>query len=417
MRLGAAFFSMLFLWFNSGFCLSLEQEEKPECLVIKGARLIDGTGTPPLENAVIVIKKDKFAVVGRGGEIGIPKKASIIDLKGKTVIPGLIDSHVHFTYPPRSDEFFQIDDSISAFRAAHFLRRMLMVGVTTVRDVSSYQGVGIAARKAFQENLFLGSRPVVTGMGITSTGGHGTEGNTRGIAEEVDGPDGFRRAVRERLKAGADLIKVLSPYSREEIQAAVEETHAHEKFITVHSGVYKEQYDFVRWAVEAGADCIEHAYAIPDDVIERMALKGIHCVPTLSILVRLGNQYKEKGADWEWKVKRYFQSLEIFQKLKKAGVKMAIGTDAIGENMVVYPGFYFEEIERFVENGCTPLEAIVAATKIGATVSAAADNLGTIEKGKLADLLVLRGDPLNDIKALRSVDLIIQGGKIVKPSL
>lgn len=412
-----AILSMIFLFSNICSGSLSTQQEQPKFLVITGARLIDGTGAAPQDNTVIVIQKDKFMAVGRKGEVSIPEKAEVIELKGKTVIPGLIDTHVHFTYPPKPEEFFLINDSISSFRAVCFLHQMLMIGVTTVRDLASYHNVGIVAKKAFDEGLFLGSRPIVTGQGITSTGGHGTESNTTGIAEEVDGADGFRRAVRARLKAGADLIKVLPPYSQEEIKAAIEETHGHEKFITVHSGVYKEQYDFVRWAVEAGADCIEHAYAIPDDVIEMMASEGIYCVPTLSILIKLGKQYKEKGPEWEWKVKKYFQSIEIFRKMKKAGVKMGIGTDAVGENMVVYPWFYFEEIERFVENGYTPMEVIVAATKINAEICAASERLGTIEKGKLADLIVIGSDPLKDIKALRSVELIIQGGRIIKPSL
>ncbi|MGQ9471590.1 MAG: amidohydrolase family protein [Candidatus Aminicenantales bacterium] len=220
-----------------------------------------------------------------------PKEAKIIDAKGKTIIPGLIDAHLHFTYPPKEEEFFFINEAISAFRAAAFLRKMLFIGVTTVRDVASFQKVGYEARKAFNSGILEGSRPIVTGPGITSTGGHGREGYRLGIVEEADGTDGFRRAVRARIKQGADLIKVLPPYSREEILAAVEEAHFHEKFITVHSGVYKVQYDFVRWVVEAGADCIEHAYALPEDVIPQIAAKKIYCIPTLSILIKLGKQY------------------------------------------------------------------------------------------------------------------------------
>jgi len=231
---------------------------------------------------------------------------------------------------------------------------------------------------------------------------------------EEDGPDGFRAGVRAQLKAGADIIKVLCPFSREEVVAAVEETHAHERFVTVHPSQFKAQYDFLRWAVEAGADCFEHAYAVPDDVIPRIAEKKMYCVPTLSILFILGEQYVKRGAEWDWKVKKYFESEEIFKKLSKAGVRMAVGIDAISENMVEYPGLFFKEADRFVAFGYSPMETIVAATRIGAEVSAAADVLGTIEKGKLADLLVLEKDPLVDIKNLRTAQLIVQGGKIIK---
>ncbi|MBC7362163.1 MAG: amidohydrolase family protein [Candidatus Aminicenantes bacterium] len=383
-------------------------------LAVVNANLIDGTGRPPINNAVILIENDRFAAVGVKGSVAIPKEATIIDVRGKTVIPGLIDAHIHVTYPPKQDEFLFINEAISAFRAARMLHLMLGIGVTTIRDVSSYHQVGIEAKKAFKEGLFVGARPIVTGMGITSSGGHGTEGLTMGIVEEVDGADGFRRAVRQRLKEGADLIKILPPYSREEVRAAIEETHYHEKFVTVHSGVFKQQYDFVRWAVEEGTDCLEHAYAIPDDLIPQIAAKKIYVVPTISILLRLGEQYKQRGPEWEWKVKKYLECVDIFKKLKAAGVKMAIGTDAVGENMVAYPEIYFEEIENFVKYGYTPLEVITAATKIGAEVCALGEELGTIEKGKIADLVVLAADPLKDIKAIRTAQIIIQNGVVLK---
>lgn len=403
--------SLFLMSFLCVFILSSDQNEEVKILAITRARLIDGTGALPLENAVIIIKDGKFAEVGFHGKVEIPKEAEVINVKEKTVIPGLIDAHVHITYPPNKEETYLVNDSICSFRAAHFLNRHLMGGITTVRDVAGYHNASIMAKKAFQEEIIIGSRPIVVGQGITCTGGHGTE--RWNLALEADGPSGFRRAVRAQLKAGADLIKILPPYSQEEVKAAIEETHAHEKFITVHSGIFKKQYDFVRWAVEAGADCIEHAYAIPDDVIQMMADKGIYNVPTLSILAKLADEYSDKPG-WEWKVKKYRESEIILQKMKKAGVKMAVGTDAIFQYMNEYPGMYFEEIERFVKLGFTPMEAIAAATKIGSEVCDAADRLGTIEKGKLADLLVIDNDPLENIENLRKVHLIIQNGKVIK---
>jgi imidazolonepropionase-like amidohydrolase len=134
----------------------------------------------------------------------------------------------------------------------------------------------------------------------------------------------------------------------------------------------------------------------------------------MSILLILGDQYAKRGPEWVWKVKKYRECEEIFKKLKKAGVRMAVGTDAIGENMVEYPGLFFKETDQFVADGCTPMETIMAATKIGAEISDAAATLGTIENGKLADLIVLGKDPLADIKNLRTAQIIIQGGKIIK---
>jgi imidazolonepropionase-like amidohydrolase len=390
------------------------QEKTPKILVLTGARLIDGRGGKPLDDAVIVITGDRFSAVGPKGQVAVPRGAEIMEVKGKTVIPGLIDAHIHFSWVPKPVDGSPANAATSAFQSTNLLRDCLMNGITTVRDVASFENVGIMARQAFNSGILVGSRPIVSGQGITSTGGHGTEGNTKGIVMEVDGADGFRVGVRAQLKAGADLIKVLCPFSREEIIAAVEEAHAHESFVTVHPSQFKAQYDFLRWAIEAGADCFEHAYAVPDDLIARIAEKKIYCVPTLAILRILGNQYKSRGSEWEWKIKKYFESEAIFKKLRAAGVKMAVGTDAINENMAEYPGLYFKETDEWVELGATPMEIIVAATKTGAEVSAAADLLGTVEKGKLADLLVLEKDPLLDIKNLRSARVIIQGGKIIK---
>jgi len=390
------------------------QDKAPKVFVITGARLIDGRGGSPLDDAVIVITGDKFSAVGLKGRVEVPKGAEIMDVKGKTVIPGLIDAHIHFSWMPKTADGLPADAAISAFRSMNLLRDCLMVGVTTVRDVGSFETVGIRARQAFQAGLLTGSRPIVSGRGISSTGGHGTEGGTKGIVMEVDGPDGFRMGVRAQLKAGADLIKILCPFSREEIIAAVQEAHAQERFVTVHPSQFKAQYDFLRWTIEAGADCFEHAYAVPDDTIPRIAAKKIYCVPTLAILRILGNQYKSRGPEWDWKIKKYFESEEIFKKLRAAGVRMAVGTDAIAENMAEYPGLYFKETDEWVELGATPMETIVGATKIAAEVSAAADRLGTVEPGKLADLVVLEKDPLLDIKNLRTARIVIQGGKIIK---
>ena len=126
------------------------------------------------------------------------------------------------------------------------------------------------------------------------------------------------------------------------------------------------------------------------------------------------NQDKSKGPEWDWKIRKYFESEDIFKKLKKAGVRMAVGTDAVADNLVEYPGLFFKETDEFVELGYTPMETIVAATRIGAEVSDAGERLGTIEKGKLADLLVLGQDPLADIKNLRTAQVIIQSGRIIK---
>jgi imidazolonepropionase-like amidohydrolase len=265
------------------------------------------------------------------------------------------------------------------------------------------------AKRAFSEGLLLGSRPVIVVERINATGGHGV--SRFPMAHEADGPDAFRRAVRLQKKNGADVIKILPPYTHAELAAAIEEAHTLHKTVAVHSG-YLGNLDYIRWAAELDADVIMHAYALPDDVIRIMGEKGIFGVPTMTILMKLHAARGKpipKDRPHEYEV--------IFQKMKAAGVKMAVGTDAIYEFMNENPGLYFEEVERFVKNGYTPHEAIVAATRIGAEALAASDRLGTIAPGKIADLLVIDGDPLKDIQDLRKVEVIIQGGKVIKANL
>jgi imidazolonepropionase-like amidohydrolase len=402
------------LFILGSFILAYQTEKKEEpskSLVIVGARLINGTGSPPVDEAVIVITEGKFSEVGLKGDVAIPETAEIMNVEGKTVIPGLIDGHFHISsFAPSKYDTSLSNDSINSYRAAYRLKQMLMVGVTTVRDVGSPSNVSIMAKKAFEEGLLKGSRPIVVGQAISCTGGHGSTN-----AWIADGVAEWRKGVRYQLQAGADLIKLMPSYSKEEIWAAIEETHAHERFATVHSGMFKEQYDFIRWAIEAGADCVEHAYALPDDVIQLMADKDVYCCPTVSVLLLIAENYSKRFPKNPPR-KKHLESVEIFRKLREAGVKMGVGTDAVRDNTLEYPDFYFDEIEWFVDHGYTPMQVIVAATKINAEICDAVDKLGTIEKDKLADLLVIDGDPLKDIKALRNnLAVIIQGGKVIEP--
>ena len=385
-------------------------QEVEKSIIINNAFLIDGTGSSPSNNVSILIKNDRIVEIGISGKVKAPADAQVIDLKGKTILPGLIDAHFHMNYPNFSDRKPMLNEAICAFRAVPFLYNHLMGGITTIMDAGGYHDVTIMAKKAFKEGYLIGSRPIVVGERINGTGGHGV--SRFDMAREADGADEFRKAVREQLFAGADIVKILPPYSKAELQAAIEETHLHQKRVAVHSGIYNKQYAFVRWAAELDADIIMHAYALPDDVIETMGQKGIYSVPTMTIMMK--NQLRQNFIPDNKELHEYEI---IFRKLKNAGVKMAIGTDALYEFMNENPGLYFLEVERFVKNGYTNMEAIEAATKVGAEALGIDNSLGTIEKGKIADLIVVDGNPLKDIKELRNVVMVIQNGTIVKNNL
>lgn len=395
----------LYLWFVfMGLCIPVSAQG--DVLAITGCRLIDGTGKPPLEGAAVLIQGENFLAVGRKGEVKIPEGARIIDAGGRTVVPGLIDAHFHMCYPNNREKPFILNASVASFRAAYHLHKHLMGGITTVLDAGAFRDVSVMAKRAFSEGLLLGSRPIIVAERINATGGHGV--SRFPMAYEADGPDEFRKAVRLQIKNGADVIKILPPYTKEELDAAIEEAHMLKKTVAVHSG-YLGNYDYIRWAVELGADIIMHAYALTDDIIQNMGKRGIYAVPTMTIMMKL---HAARGVPIPEDKPHEYEI--IFQKMKKAGIKMAVGTDAIYEFMNENPGLYFEEVERFVKNGYTPHEAVIAATRIGAEVLAVSDRLGTVEKGKIADLIVIDGNPLDDIQDLRKVSIIIQGGKVIK---
>jgi len=397
---------LVFIMFNA---FQLHPQPGDITIALANARLIDGTGSAVEDNVSIIIRNNKFSEIIKGSLIDENNYDRIIDLGGKTVIPGLIDAHFHMNYPNFSDKPPLLNESICAYRSVPFLYRHLMGGITTIMDAGGYHDVTIMAKKAFNEGYITGSRPVVVGERINGTGGHGV--SRFDMAREADGADEFRKAVREQLFAGADIIKVLPPYSREELKAAIEETHLHQRKVAVHSGIYNKQYAFVRWAVEMGADIIMHAYALPDDVIKVMGEKNIYSVPTMTIMMK-----NQLGIRFEQNNESLHEYEIIFRKLMDAGVKMAVGTDALYEFMNENPGLYFLEVKRFVKNGYSEMQAIEAATRIGAEALGIDNILGTVEEGKIADLVVVEGDPLSDINKLENVVMVMQSGKIVRKS-
>lgn len=395
---------LVFILFNT---FLLYPQPGDVTIALTNARLIDGTGSAVEDNVSIIIENNKFSGIIQGSLIDESNYDRIIDLGGKTVLPGLVDAHFHMNYPNFSDKPPLLNESICAYRSVPFLYRHLMGGITTIMDAGGYRDVTIMAKKAFHEGYITGSRPVVVGERINGTGGHGV--SRFDMAREADGADEFRKAVREQLFAGADIIKILPPYSREELKAAIEETHLHQRKVAVHSGIYNKQYAFVRWAAEMGADIIMHAYALPDDVIKVMGEKNIYSVPTMTIMMK-----NQLGKSFDPHNEQLHEYEIIFRKLMDAGVKMAVGTDALYEFMNENPGLYFLEVKRFVKNGYSEMQAIEAATRVGAEALGIDNILGTVEEGKIADLIVVAGDPLSDISELENVVMVMQSGKIVK---
>jgi imidazolonepropionase-like amidohydrolase len=410
-------------------------------LAIKVGRLIDGTGRVA-DGMAILVEGEKIAKVGLTQEVEIPEGAEVIDATDKTVMPGMIDAHLHVMGDgdPRTPWVARtVQASIGTLALMSYVnaKKDLEAGFTALRDAGNRGYVDVALRNAIDEGLLQGPRMKVAGRGLTTTGGHGDA--TKGLAPHVslgdstnivDSPDEARKATRYQIKMGADFIKImatLSEYVRkfggtcsqemtfETMQAICKVAHWAGRKVGAHCHGGKGVTD----AILAGLDSLEHGRFISDEQFEMMAERGVYLVPTLSPEGRAMEHGREaaglkKDEDWEWFLRANDAMYDTVARAHRIGVKVAAGSDAAMP--MVRHGENAYELELLVKAGMTPMEAIVAATKVGSEVLDMADQIGTIEEGKLADLLVVQGDPLADITILQEtkrIKKVIKGGEVV----
>jgi imidazolonepropionase-like amidohydrolase len=384
-------------------------------LVLKGGRIFDSVKSSAYPGT-LVIERNRIRAVLPPESSDWPKDARVIDVAGKTVMPGLIDLHTHITNPDPTftpvDE--QQNEASAALIASRNLRYYIEDGVTSIRDLGSLEMVPYILKERVAANKLVGPRLFVAGKIITGLGGHGTERpliaiHTPPYRKEVSGPDEWRNAVREEFKRGADLIKVASHFAPAEVRAAVEEAHNLGLKVTCDCETF-----YIQWAVEAGVDIIEHPLPRSDDTIRLMAERHVESDPTLIPYHML---LETSGGYWGSTSRRFTLTREgmfsIFAKMKAAGIKMGVGTDTATETMRYQPNSYITELKLFVENGYSVKDVLVAATKTNAEILDMDDKLGTLERGKLADVIVVDGNPDIDLDDLRKIDKVIRDGYIV----
>src|SRR5689334_11843556 len=333
-------------------------------LVVRGGRIVDGTGAAARE-ATLVITGNRITNVLPPGSTEWPRDARVIDATGRTVMPGLIDLHTHLSYTePRVPEARVSDAADGALRAAERLRFYLESGITSVRDVGSFGNIAILMKDWVRAERIPGPRVFAAGQLIVGLGGHGAEGDqgTSALGHTVriaTGADDWRRAVREQFNYGADVIKVASHFSPEEIAAAVSEAHALGLRITCDCETF-----YIDRAVDAGVDMIEHPLPRTDAVIAKMASKGVASDPTL---VPYDIIFDQQGGYWGSTSRRFTFSkeanLEMLRRLKRGGVKLGIGTDLVSDWFRYLPGPYLVEMKRFQEAGFTPAQVLEIATR------------------------------------------------------
>jgi imidazolonepropionase-like amidohydrolase len=402
--------------------------------VVRGVTLIDGTGARPVENAVVLIEENRIAAVGSPQTLAIPEDAVVIDGAGRFLLPGLIDLHVHmyspqFTLVPPNGDLM----AFAGVVCFNNLRSALQAGITTVRDVGNYKHIDLALKSAAERKLILAPRIFASGIGISMTGGHGSQSPE--MNHEVDSPDEMRKAVREEIKAGADWIKLLSSHrsdfpelSQEEISAGVEETHRLGKKVAIHAA----NWVGVRMAARAGVDTIEHGSFVDEESANLMVEKGITLVPTLwvknhvpRLLEKMVEKTKAEGGmdafiddDTTQTIIWLNRCLEQLPKTialaRSKGIAIGTGTDGVflEQPWAVLP----EEMEWMTRYGIPNMDVIVSATQVGARALGKAGEFGTVEKGKLADLIMVDRDPLQDITTFKEVNWVMKEGFVVPRS-
>ena len=383
---------------------------------INGCRIIPLDG-PVIEQGAIQIEGTKLRAILPAPIV--EPGPEVYDARGLTAIPGMGQMHGHFTGYMHTMETGPINaqpHTLKAIQATAFARNALHAGITMWREVGAHGHIDLQLKKAINVGLIPGPRMQAAGRWLGRTGGHGT-----GLIEEVDGPDALRQAIRTQIEAGADGIKLVASggvmtavedpfgmeYTEEEMRSAVHEAHRGGKWVAVHS----HPATVTRAAIKAGAETIEHATEMPDDVIELLLRHRTFVVPTFAAYWKLSREGREIGLDpglVDLAHRVWDRKLEYFMRAANAGVKFATGTDTGAPRV-----FHHElalELELMVQVGLTPDQALRAATVSCAELMGWSDAIGTLTPGKEADVVLLDGNPLEDISATRRVRHVFKAG-------
>ena len=398
-------------------------------VILTNASLIDSVRPEPQLKATVAVKDGRIVRVGTAPPTRTERQESaVIDLAGAWLLPGLCDAHSHLISPLQEPPGETLIDRYLRFGKGAI--DALQVGVTSTRVVGAPNFSDVAWRKAFSRGMFVGPRLFVAGHTIVPTAGHGSSYGY-GQAVVADGPAAVRRAVREQIQGDVDLIKLVitggvfgyrfdsldhSDFLPDEIEAAFQTAHQRGYKVAVHAG----NPDAVKTAVRAGAYTVEHGYVLDEEAIRLMVERKTIFVPTLCVTF-LTDEAAETQFEKEW-TRRWGMPpnlreranqhrrvhVQAFKAALEAGVRIASGADhsPLAETANL-------EIELLVRCGMTPMQAIVAATRVSTEAATAGKDLGTVETGKMADLLVVGANPLSDIHNLRKTVMVFKEGRLV----
>jgi len=398
--------------------------------VIRAGRLVDVANGKVLGGQVIVVRDGRIEAVGSADSVAIPAGAKIVDLSSYTVLPGLIDTHTHITSDPTLPPYAGYGLSVPrmALKGAAYAQRTLLAGITTIRDVGATGFSDVAVRDAINDGEIPGPRMLVSGPALGITGGHCDSNLLAPEYKEVsdgvaDGIVGVRHAVRRNVKYGVDVIKFCGTggvfskgdtpgaqqYTFQEMQALIDEAHMAGRKVAVHA----HGAAGIKSAIRAGVDTVEHASLIDDEGLQLARKAGIY----LSMDI-YNSDYTQAEGPKRGELEEFLRKdreiaeaqRENFRKAVRLGVKLTFGTDA-----GVYPhGDNAKQLAYMVRYGMTPMQAIQAATLNGADALGLKDQTGALAAGLAADIIAVKRDPLEDIRALEQVDFVMKAGQVYK---
>lgn len=387
--------------------------------IITNCNLINGLDKEIIENTFIIIEKEEITKIGIPNETpNLQDDDIIIDGTDKYVLPGLIDCHVHLVWDGSSDPqkvINHLDESTLSLRAYSHALETLKLGITTVRDVASPGRSVLNLRDVINENKLIGPTIVASGPAVCMTGGH-----VHYLGIEADGPEGVRKATRQVLKEGADIVKVMATggiytfgeepgsvqLSKEEIRVAVEEAHKKNLKVAAHA----DGLEGINNCIEVGIDTIEHAIYADENALLQMKEQGSYLVPTMVVMERLATNEVIPAWALEKAKEVVKPQREMLKNAIRLGVKIATGTDC--GSPVTPPEYYFDELTIMEDLGMSPMDVIQSSTRIAAECLDLVDR-GVITEGKKADLLIVSENPLEDLRILKDSKQVMKNGELI----
>ena len=410
--------------------LLFAQGSSAQVTALVGGTVVDLDGGPPLEDAVILIEGERITALGSASSVEVPDGASVIDQSGQWLIPGLMNMHVHLglVLPGKMAAALANEtDAALALRMADAARRILQVGVTTIRTPGDTRHAELALDRSIRKGESHGPRIFSAGEGLVITGGHGSK---PGMIY-ADGPDELMKAARLQISLGAKWIKIYisggiatdggdiaeALMTPEEIASVIDAAHRFGAKVAAHSGSTMA----TRVAVDAGIDSIEHGYTLDRNILRKMSATGTWLVPTIVVSQPATAAFFERIGSPKWYLlrraavgKQHWRALEM---AIAENVPIALGTDQLPHEPNDGTTATVREAEYYVEAGMTPLQALRSATIETARMLEAEDEIGSLAPGKYADIVGLPADPVLDISALRRLNFVMKGGQVYRHDL